>query len=143
MGLVLLLATTACSVVTGGQPGTSAWKTQADQALGAAESSLGTAQLLLDAELRKRVTTAYAVVGVQDALTALDKKAQKFLQARPAAGKGEPDRRAATALLAAEAVLHTALDAASGSVAAQRQQALDQVRRTREQVSTLRTQVAR
>jgi len=138
---VLLLATTACSAVAGSQPSPSAWTEQADQVLGAAESSLGTAQLLLDAELRRRVTTSYAVVGMQDALTSLDKKAQKFLQARPAPGKTGTDRQAVDAIVSAEALLHTALDAASGSRTAERRQALDQVRRAREQVSRLRTQV--
>lgn len=140
--VVLLLTVFGCSARAGEQPSASAWKEQADQVLGAAEGSLGTAQLLLDAELRKKIPTSYAVVGMQDALTALEKKAQTFLEARPAPGTSGPDRQAVEAVLSAQVLLHTALDAASGSSSADRRTSLEQVRRAHDAVEKLRKQVA-
>jgi len=76
---VLVAALTGC---TGSAASTSAWADQSDKAMGQAVSSLGTAQVVLDTG-RNRLTHAYAVGALADAVEVADKQVATYDELQP------------------------------------------------------------
>ena len=132
--MALLLVLAGCSFRVGSADSTGAWEKSADQVLGTAVSSLGTAELLLENQSGGRVTRSYTVVGLRDAVEVLDKESVTFLTARPPASAVELDRRAVALVEGSLQVLHTAAIAAAGTRPADREEALRLVRGARSEV---------
>ena len=141
LGLVLLVALSGCGLRAGTSESESAWRTKADQTLGTALSSLGTAELLLDSRAKGRLTRAYVVVAMRDAVKAVSKENEKFLLVQPPAAVGHDSDRTVSELERAASVLQHASVAISGGDPAARSRALREVRRTAEDVSRLSDEI--
>ncbi|MFL6107856.1 MAG: hypothetical protein ACJ72L_12905 [Marmoricola sp.] len=80
---VVALLLTGC---VGAPLSDAAWSEKADRALGAATTGVGTAQVVLDGVSHDKLTHAYAVVALTDALEATEKQVDGFTVAQPPDG---------------------------------------------------------
>jgi len=131
----LLLA--GCTVRSGTPQSESTWRTKVDQALGAAVSSLGTTELVLEHQADGGLTKNYVVVAVRDALRTLGTEASGFESAQPPPGLEKANEQAVRALGRATTVLNAASTAASSGDRGERRRALQEVRKTYQDLQDL------
>lgn len=126
--LAASLLLTGCAVRSGTPEGESSWHRKADQALGAAVSSLGSAALVLENQANGHLTRSYAVVAVRDAERILNDETATFASVQPPAAEADAQRRAVQALGTALTALNAAGTASAHGTARERRRALHEVR---------------
>lgn len=137
---VLVLAG-GCGLRSGAAVSEAGWRAKADQTLGSAVSSLGTAELVLKNQANGHLTRSYVVVAMRDAQRTLATEVQTFESKQPPSSRVADNRKAVQALGRAMTVLDTASNAASGGDRAARRRALLQVRQAYDAVTKLQDQL--
>lgn len=130
VSLVLLVATSACSLTAGSTESESSWRDKVDQALGVGVSSVGTAAVLLENQANGHLARNFVVVGMREASATLETQASKFVELQPPPAEQGANRQAVVALGKTRAVLSTATTAATGGDVMARTIALREVRAT-------------
>ena len=137
--LAAALALTGCGFRSGASESESGWHTKADRALGAAVSSIGTAELLLKSTDHGRLTHTYVVVAIRDTVTVLEKENQAFLSVQPPADLRKQNDTAVRALVGAVQLLNRAVVAVTGSNRGLRDDVLDQLKQAHGDLSDLQS----
>jgi hypothetical protein len=106
--LVLLLVLTGCAFRAGTPASESTWASDTDKALGAALSSLGTAELVLENQVRGHLPDKYVAVALRDTVTTLQTATSSYLLAQPPSSRESANTRAIAAIQATVVVLNRA-----------------------------------
>lgn len=128
LALLVAVALGGCAARVGTTATESQWRDGADQVLGSAIGSLGTARTVLEARASGDLPQAYAVVAVQDATDVLEKDLGAFVESRAPRSMAAADQEVVDQVQDAVRVLHTAGTALNAD-AGTRRSAADQLSR--------------
>jgi hypothetical protein len=126
-----------CGTLAGAPGSESGWRSDTDQALGAALSGLGTVRLVLENQERGRLTGPYVAVAVRDAGTVLATETSSYRSAQPPAARVVDHAAAVAEIDHTASLLSRAAVVASASDRAAREQVLRAVTRQYEEVERL------